>query len=161
MQDTTTIRETFSDRDGAESARERLEYAGFARNSIDIMRVGDQLELTIHTRPENRQRAEDCINASDIAFAARRYGRQALDAAPAAGQTLLLLGAVAATGAALYWAFSRNREYLEEARRWASDTYEHWQGDDDRQPRGRNRDYNGRFADRSPGLRSDAAGYGA
>ena len=76
MQDTIIIRETFSNRDDAEGARERLEYAGFARNSMNITRLGDQFELAIHTRPEKRQRVQDCIDASDVMFEARRYARK-------------------------------------------------------------------------------------
>ena len=41
MRNTIIIRERFSSRDDAEEARQRLEYAGFAHNSINITRIGD------------------------------------------------------------------------------------------------------------------------
>jgi len=165
MHETIVVRETFSSRDDAEEARERLEYGGFARNSIDIMRVGEQFDLTIHTRPENRQRAQDCLDASDYGFEARRYGRQIREHAPSAGQSLLLIGGVAAIGAALYYAFSRQRDifaqrYSSKQRSAVRGLYRAHRDEDHRFP-DRRPESSPRFVDRSPGLRSDAAGYGA
>lgn len=165
MQDTVTIRETFSSRDDAEAARERLEHSGFARNSMNITRIGDQFELAVHTRPGNRQRAEECINASDIMFEARRYGRQISEHAPSAGQSMLLVGVLAAVAGGLYYAFRRQGE--ERAARYSSGRPSTGQSlyrgrDEDQRRRDDRRFESGRpVADRSPGLRSDATGYGA
>ena len=65
---------------------------------MNIMRIGDLFELTIHTRSENRQRVQECVNASDVMFEARRYGRQASDYTPSAGQSVLLVGVIGAIG---------------------------------------------------------------
>jgi hypothetical protein len=166
MQDTIIIRETFSNRDDAEGARERLEYAGFARNSMNITRLGDQFELAIHTRPEKRQRVQDCIDASDVMFEAQRYARKMSEHAPSGGQTVVLVGVIAAVGAALYYAYSRQRDiyaqrYPSAQRSAVRSLYqahreEHQHGSTHRPDTGGQR-----FADRSPGLRSDAASYGA
>ena len=110
MQQTVTIREVFSSRDDAEEARERLEYEGFARNSMNIMRIGDHFELTIHTRPENQQRVEELIDASDMLFEARRYGRHLGENAPSAAQSVLVVGVLAAICAGLYYAIRRQRD---------------------------------------------------
>jgi hypothetical protein len=114
MEDTITIRETYSSRDEAEEARERLEDGGFARNSMNIMRIGDHYELSIHTRPENRDRVQDYIEGSDFMFEARRYGRQISEHAPSPGQTALLFGVIGAVGAALYYAYTRRRDLYAE-----------------------------------------------
>ena len=112
MQDTIAIRETFASRDEAEEARERLEYGGFARNSMNIMRVDDQYELAIHTRPENRDRVQECLSGSDLMFEAHRYGREISEHAPSPGQMALLFGVVAAVGAGVYYAYTRQREFF-------------------------------------------------
>ena len=114
MRDTITIRETFASRDEAEEGRERLEYGGFARNSMNIMRTGDQYELAIHTRPENRQRVQDCLSGSDFMFEARRYGREIREYAPSPGQSALLFGVIAAVSAGLYYAYTRRRDLYAE-----------------------------------------------
>jgi hypothetical protein len=108
MAGATIIRETFSSRDDAEEARQRLEYGGFARNSIDLIRRRDQYELAIHTREANRQRVLDCIDGSRPMFAAPQYA-QAWKAMPSAGGSLLLVGAIAGLGAGLYYAFTNRR----------------------------------------------------
>jgi hypothetical protein len=113
MQDTITIRETFSNRDDAEEARERLEDGGFARNSMNIMRIGDQYELAIHTRRENRQRVQDCLSPGYI-FEARRYGREVSEYAPSPSQSAWLFGVIAAIGAGLYYAYTRRRDLFAE-----------------------------------------------
>jgi hypothetical protein len=110
MRDTIIIRAKFSSRDDAEEARQRLEYAGFAHNSINITRVGDDYELAIHTRPENRARVQDCIEGSDLMFEARRFGRQISEHSPSAGQTALLFGVIGAVGGVLYYAYTRRRD---------------------------------------------------
>jgi hypothetical protein len=159
MDDRITVRETFSSRDEAEEARERLEYGGFARNSMNIMR-GDQFELSIHTRPENRDRVQECIEGSDFMFEARRYGRQISEHAPSPGQTALLVGVIGAVGAALYYAYTRSRDlhaatYSSRERSAVRRLYEAHREEHERGTAPRH------YADRSPGLRSDAASYGA
>ena len=77
-------------------------------------------------------------DSGDLMSEARRYGRQALQAAPSPGESLMYVGVIAAAGAALYWAFSRNHNWGQ-TQRWARDAYDRWQGDyDDDQPRRRN-----------------------
>ena len=110
MRDTIIIRERFSSRDAAEEARQRLEYAGFAHNSINITRIGDDYELAIHTRPENRARVQDCMERSGLMFEARRYARQISEHSPSPGQTALLFGVVGAVGGVLYYAYTRRRD---------------------------------------------------
>lgn len=110
MRNTIIIRERFSSRDDAEEARQRLEYAGFAHNSINITRIGDDYELAIHTRPENRARVQDCMERSDLRFEARRYARQISEHSPSPSQTALLFGVVGAVGGVLYYAYTRRRD---------------------------------------------------
>ena len=110
MRDTIIIRERFSSRDDAEEARQRLEYAGFAHDSINITRIGDDYELAIHTRPENRARVQDCMERSDLMFEARRYARQISEHSPSPGQTALLFGVIGAVGGVLYYAYTRRRD---------------------------------------------------
>jgi hypothetical protein len=110
MTEVTIIRERFSDWDDAAAARGRLTDHGFSRNSVDIRHVDDEVELTVHTQPHNRQRAEQVIHESSWTHGAHRYGRQLYEQAPSRGQTFLLFGALAATGAALWWAFDRNTQ---------------------------------------------------
>lgn len=155
MQDTITIRETFSSRDEAEGARERLESGGFSRNDMSLMRIGDQFELSIYTRPENRQRAQNCIEGSKGWFGTREIREHA----PSPGQSALFFGVIAAVGAGLYYAYTRRRDLYAETypsgqrsavrRLYEAHREEHERGTTQR------------YADRSPGLRSDAAGYGA
>jgi hypothetical protein len=114
MRDTIIIRERFFSRDDAEEARQRLEHAGFAHSSINITRMGDDYELAIHTRPENRARVQDCIEGSTLIFEARRYGRQISEHVPSPGQTALLFSVIAAAGAALYYAYTRRRDLYAE-----------------------------------------------
>jgi hypothetical protein len=166
MQDTITIRETFSSRDDAEDARERLESAGFSRNSMNLMRSGDRFELTIHTRPENRQRVRDCIEASDVMFEMRRYGREIADHAPSPGQSALLVGVIAAIGAGLYYAYTRQREiyaqtYPSRRRSAVRSLYEAHREEHEHGNTQRAGTAGQRPADRSPGTRSDFAGYGS
>jgi len=82
MQEPITVRETFLSRDEAEEARERLEYGGFARNGMNIMRVGDQFESSIRTRLENRQRAQECLDEVSGAFETGWYGREVSEYTP-------------------------------------------------------------------------------
>ena len=110
MQEPITVRETFLSRDEAEEARERLEYGGFARNSMNIMRVGDQFESSIRTRLENRQRAQECLDEVSGAFETGWYGREVSEYTPSAARSVLLVGVIAAIGAGLYYALTRQRD---------------------------------------------------
>ena len=114
MRDTIIIRERFYSRDDAEEARERLEYSGFAHSSINIMRIGDEYELAIHTRPENRDQVQDCLSRLDFMSEARRYGREMSEHAPSPSQIALLFGIVGAVGAAVYYAYTRRRDLYAE-----------------------------------------------
>jgi hypothetical protein len=163
MSNTIIIRKTFASRDDAHSARDRLEYGGFPRESIAVFRVGERFELAIHTRPEHAQRVQDCINSSNFVLQAAHYGSLLREHAPSAGQSMLLLGGIAATAVALVYAFRRNRQrWLEDTgnidRRWdRPDRLADTEQEDERWNRGE------RFRpsdDGWPGLRSDATGYG-
>ncbi len=164
MQDTIIIRETFSSRDDADEARDRLEYGGFARNSMNIMRIGEQYELAIHTRPENRQRVQDYISGSDVMFQARRYGREISEYAPSPGQTALLFGAIAAVGFGLYYAYTRQRDlyaqtYPSGQRSAVRRLYEAHREEHERGTATRRQGGSQGFG--SPGLNRDSVGYGA
>jgi hypothetical protein len=165
MANTIIIRKAFSSRDDAEAARDRLHYGGFPREDIAIVGVGEQFELALHTRPEDAQRVQDCINSSDLMLQAARYGRLLREHAPSAAQSLLLLGGIATTAVALVYAFSRNRQ------RWLNDT-----GNIDRRWDRADRLADTRYEDRaserdqrfgpsegfgSPGLSPQRVGYGA
>jgi hypothetical protein len=110
MTHVTIVRERFSNWEDAAAARDRLTDHGFARNRIDIRHVEDEVELTIHTQPHHRKRAEQAIHESWWSHSAHRSRREIFEHAPSRGQTFLLFGALAATGAALWWAFSRNTQ---------------------------------------------------
>jgi hypothetical protein len=113
MPNTIIIRETFPTRDDAEGARNRLEHGGFPQHTVAIVPVGDHFELAVHTRPEHAEQVRDCIEGSDLMVLARRYVREY---APSAGQSLLLVWAIAATAVAFGYALSRNRD------QWLHDT---------------------------------------
>jgi hypothetical protein len=164
MRDTIIIRERFSSRDDAEEARERLEYAGFAHSSINIMRIGSEYELAIHTRPENRERVQDCFNGSDLMFEARRYGREISEHAPSPGQSALLFGVIAAVGAGLYYAYTRRRDlYAETYPSWTRAAVRRlYEAHREEHERGAaTRSYEGTQGFGSPGLNRDSLVYGA
>ena len=91
------VRETFSTWEEASAARKRLAEHGFARNSIDVRHAGQEVELTIHTQPRNRERAQEVIHESSLAHHVQPSGRQLYGHAPSCGQTFLLVGALAMT----------------------------------------------------------------
>lgn len=64
----------------ARSARERLARAGFARNSVDIERHGDEFEVSISTRMENLERAQDILHGNPVVGDLRDAGSRALGA---------------------------------------------------------------------------------
>lgn len=106
MPDTTSLTAWFPSLEAARSARRRLVRAGFARNSIDLERVQDEFEVTISTREENRQRAEDAL-----------HGRFAIQDVRRAGETLrdfasdnrgVILGMAALAGLALFLLTNRS-----------------------------------------------------
>jgi len=105
MQNMIIIRETFSTRDDAEDACERLEYGGFARNRIDLTRLGNRFEVAIETDPRDRRWVEECLRGDfSPVFAGPRY------AAPSAGYSILLVGTLAAVGTALYYGLRNSRD---------------------------------------------------
>jgi hypothetical protein len=63
----------------ARAARDRLSRAGFARNSVEIDRLGDEsFEVSIVTRPENHARAESILTGSPLAQDLREAGQSAM-----------------------------------------------------------------------------------
>ena len=162
MRDTIIMRERFYSRDHAEEARERLEYSGFAHSSINIMRIGDEYELAIHTRPENRDRVQDCLSRLDFMSEAGRYGREMSEHASSPSQIALLFGIVGALGATVYYAYTRRRDLYAETypardrsavrRLYEAHRMEHEQGTT-------HRPYRGIRGSNSREVSPDAAGY--
>jgi hypothetical protein len=107
MARTTVIREVFPSRDEAEAARDRLTDHGISLTNISMTGSGGPCELIVRTHPEDRHRAEQAIHESWWAHEAHQYGRQLYEHAPSRGQSFLLLGAIAAAGVGLAWAFTR------------------------------------------------------
>ena len=102
------IREAFSNRREAEAARDRLEYGGFQRHRVQLVRIGDQFVVILHTRPEEERDARDLIEKTGwLPDWASRYGREIAEYAPSPRNSLLGLAIAAGAGAALYWAFTR------------------------------------------------------
>jgi hypothetical protein len=165
MANTIIIRKAFSSRDDAEGARDRLHYGGFPREDIAIVGAGQHFELAIHTRPEHAQQVQDCINSSSLTLQAARYGRLLREHAPSAGQSLLLLGSIAATAVAVVFAFSRNRQrWLEDSgnidRRWDRADRLVDTRDEDRRSESDQR-FGPRQSYGSPGLSPHGGAYGA
>ena len=98
------IREAFSSRRDAEAARDRLEYGGFARRRIQLLRVGNEFVVILYAQPEETEHAQDLINKAGWL---PDWGRRVAEHAPTPSQTLLGLAAIAGAGAALYWAVSQ------------------------------------------------------
>ena len=57
MPDTNLAAAPFPSLDAARAAKQRLVSGGFVRNSIDIERQGDVVEVLIHVREEQRERS--------------------------------------------------------------------------------------------------------
>ena len=98
--DTVGVEATFTSRDAAHAAKERLVRAGFARNSVDIDRDGEAYVVHLPTREANRRRAARVLRRQALAEDARRRGWAAADALGT--HPLLTLGAAAFLGFALY-----------------------------------------------------------
>lgn len=90
----------------ARSARDRLARAGFARNSIDIIRHDEDFSVAINTRPENKARAERILTGSPLVDDLRRTGDSMVAAVN--GNRGLALGLAALAGFALF-ALTRRR----------------------------------------------------
>jgi hypothetical protein len=104
------VRESFSSREEAEAARDRLEYGGFQRTRVQLLRIGNQYVVLVYTRPDETDDARDLMTKTGwLPDWASRYGRGLAEHAPSSGQTLLGLGIAAAAGAALYWAYTRSQ----------------------------------------------------
>lgn len=100
MSDSVLASATFQSLKAARSARDRLTRAGFAYNSIDIGRHGDDLEVSINTREENRARVEHLLNSSPFGDDLRLAGAQALGVVQS--NRVLALGLAALVGFALF-----------------------------------------------------------
>lgn len=90
----------------ARLARKRLVRAGFARNSIHIHRDDDEFEVSISTRPENRNRATRILNRPIAQEYAREAGLQAVDTFN--DNRMLFLGGAALAGFLLFGLLNRN-----------------------------------------------------
>ena len=101
------IREAFSTRQDAEAARDRLEYGGFARSRIQLLRLGDEFVVVFYPQPEEREHAQDLMSKAGWV---PDWGRRLAEHAPTPGQTLVGLALVAGAGAALYWAVSQYQQ---------------------------------------------------
>ena len=100
MSDTHIASALFPSLKAARSVRDRLSRAGFARNSIDIERHGDEFDVLIHVREEHRDRAERVLTGSPLGEGFRQAGESALDAFH--GSRPLALGLAALAGFALF-----------------------------------------------------------
>src|SRR5688572_18192334 len=101
------IREAFSSRHDAEAARDRLEYGGFARSRVRLLRLGDEFVVVLYAQPEEREHAQDLMGKTGWL---PDWGRRMAEHAPTPGQTLIGLAAIAGAGAALYWALSQYQQ---------------------------------------------------
>ncbi|MCJ2140438.1 hypothetical protein MKL20_10440 [Methylobacterium sp. E-066] len=100
MSDSTLASVTLPSLKAAQSARDHLPQAGFARNSIEIGRHGDAFEVSINTREENRDRAERILTGSPLGNDLRQAREQAADFVQA--NQPLALGLAALAGFALF-----------------------------------------------------------
>lgn len=135
------VREAFSNRGAAEAARDRLEYGGFTRNRVQLMRLGDEFVLiTFASSEDEKQHARDLMNNTGwVPDWASRYGRQIAQHAPSPGQTLLGLSLLAGAGAALYWAVTRGGQDLDNRRREVRSFHTDPRQDNGRHSEGRDR----------------------
>jgi hypothetical protein len=101
------IREAFSSRQDAEAARDRLEYGGFARSRVQLLRLGDEFVVVFYAQPEEREHAQDLMSKTGWL---PDWGRRMAEHAPTPGQTLIGLAAIAGAGVALYWALSQYQQ---------------------------------------------------
>lgn len=79
MSDSVVASVTVDSLKAARAARDRLARAGFARNSIDILRHDDGFDVAIATRTENHPRAERILHGSPLGNDLRRAGEDILD----------------------------------------------------------------------------------
>jgi hypothetical protein len=102
MPSTTVAWGTFPSRKAADQAIQRLVSGGFARNSIELQRHGDDegYDLAVHTRQRNLPRAESLIHASASGQVLKSGASGALQAAKS--HPMLLLGAGVLAGFAIY-----------------------------------------------------------
>ncbi|KQQ07688.1 hypothetical protein [Methylorubrum extorquens] len=105
MPDSTLTSVAFPSLKTAQVVRDRLARAGFARNSIDIERHGEEFEVSITTREENRARAKRILSGSPLGNDLRLAGTQALNTFHA--NRALALGLAALAGVALYSLMNR------------------------------------------------------
>ena len=106
MSENGLVSVAFTSHKAARAARERLVRAGFARNSIDIDRHGDEFEVSITTREENRARAERVLSRQVAGTRLREVGAQAVDAFN--GQRTLALGLAVLAGFLLFGLVNRS-----------------------------------------------------
>lgn len=103
--ETVGVEADFTSREAAHAAKARLVRAGFARNSIDIYRRGDDFVVHLPTREENRGRAARILKGWSLVDSARRGGWAAADGL--GSNPVLALGIAALAGFALYGLTSR------------------------------------------------------
>ncbi|WP_026596902.1 hypothetical protein [Methylobacterium sp. 77] len=106
MSDSALASVTLPSLRAARSARERLAQAGFARNSIDIERRGDEFEVSISTKLENLDRAQDILLGNPVVQDIRDAGSRAIGAFH--DNRPLALGLAAVAGFAIFH-FSKRR----------------------------------------------------
>jgi hypothetical protein len=90
----------FPSLDAARKAKARLVTGGFARNSIDIERRGDDFAVIIHVRDEHRALAVNLLGRSPVAHSLRESGGHALTAVR--DNRLLALGLAGLAGLAVF-----------------------------------------------------------
>lgn len=106
MSDSCVVSGTFPSLKAARSMRERLSRTGFARNSVDIERAGEDFRVSIHTREDNRDRADRILSGSPLADDLRYASAQTFDTLK--DNRLLTLGLAAVAGFLLFAVVNRS-----------------------------------------------------
>ena len=105
MSNTTVAWGSVPSRKAADQAVQRLVASGFARNSIDLTRHDEDggYDLAVHTRHENRERAERLMQTSATDYVLQKFGSQAMR--NASSHPIAVLGAGLIAGAVLFTIF--------------------------------------------------------
>jgi hypothetical protein len=110
MPSSTVATGTFSSRQAANQAVQRLVSSGFARNSIELHQRDDDegYDLEVHTRKENLKRVKRLLNASAPMYSARQTASEVVQTAKS--HPVILLGAGVLAGFLIYNLIPRTPE---------------------------------------------------
>ena len=99
---------TFSTKEEAHQAIERLTSGGFARNSINLdHRPDGDWSVGVHTKPHNARRVESLLRAPSPMYAVQRTSAGALESV--LSNPVVLAGAAVLAGAIIYSLLPSNR----------------------------------------------------